>query len=221
MRCILPDLPGHGQSRNVELNTLAQAADTVAALIVGRFDSTPVNLVGLSFGSYVGLMLMARHPRLIRRGMLSGIQLGAIPNPWLMYVMSGLISPLILLPWFRRKSAEALGVTDPRVYNRADGSAILSPRTLRSVLRLASVFDVYELLPNINVPTLMIAGEREHSTILTSLSDYQRLMPNCTARTVPTLGHAWCNQDPDLFADTLRAWARDAPLPDLLRKVDP
>lgn len=77
---------------------------------------------------------------------------------------------------------------------------------MRAVLRLVSVFDVHDLLADIHVPTLMIAGGEEHSTIVNSLSDFQRLMPDCTARTVPDMGHAWCNQDPDLFAQTIQAW---------------
>lgn len=217
MRCLLPDLPGHGLSRNIKLRSLEQAADALAALIVDKYDSGPVHLVGLSFGGYVGLVLMARHPRLVRRSMLSGIHLGSIPSPRMMNLMAALMSPLIRLSWFRREMAEHLGVTDPEIYNRADGSANLSPRTFRAVLRLVSVFNVHELLPKINVPTLMIAGENEHSTIVESLYDFQRLMPDCTARIVPEMGHAWCNQDPCLFTQTVAAWLHRSTLP---RRLD-
>ncbi len=219
MRCLLPDLPGHGYSRNIELQTLAHAADTVAALLFEKPRHRPVHLVGLSFGGYVGLILMARHPQLISRAMLSGIHLGAIPNPRMMQCFAGAISPLIRLKWFRKRMAASLGVTTPEIYDRADGAANLSPRTLRRLLNLVSVFDVQDLLAEINVPTLMIAGEKEHPTILQSLSDFQHLMPQCTARTVPELGHAWCNQDPRLFTETVLAWVNRSPLPSQLTAV--
>ncbi|MEJ6394253.1 alpha/beta fold hydrolase [Gymnodinialimonas sp. 2305UL16-5] len=218
--CILPDLPGHGYSREIKLTTLEEAADAVAALIIDRYPGGPVHLVGLSFGAYVGLILMARHPQLIQRAMLSGLHLGALPQRRLMTLFAAVISPLIRLHVVRRKLAEPLGITDRSIYDRADGAANLTPRTLRSVFRLVSVFDVYDLLPTIPVPTLVIAGEREHSTITYSLNDFQRLMPNCAARIVPGLGHAWCREDPDLFAETVAAWQRGAPPPSDLAPID-
>lgn len=220
LRCILPDLPGHGYSREIDLLCLEQAADAVATLITEAYDARPVSIVGLSFGGYVGLMLMARHPQLVQRAMLSGIQLGSIPNAPIMNLFAGLISPLVRLHSFRRKMAAPLGVADPLIYDRTDGKANLTPRTLRKVVVLASVFDVHEVLPTIHVPTLMIAGANEHSTIVNSLAKYQRLMPDCTARTVPDMGHAWCNQDPDLFAQTVQAWEARAPLPPRLASVE-
>lgn len=221
MHCILPDLPGHGYSRNIELRSLEQAADAVATLIANKYGGGPVNIVGLSFGSYVGLMLMARHPGMVKRAMLSGIQLGSIPNPRVMNLFAGLMSPLMWFRGFRRKMAAPHGISDPNIYDRTDGAANLTPRTLRAVLRLASVFDVHDLLPQIEVPTLMIAGGEEHSTIIGSLSDFRRLMPDCTVRTVPDMGHAWCNQDPDLFAQTVQAWVNHERLSPRLDSVEP
>ncbi|MEO0931824.1 MAG: alpha/beta hydrolase [Pseudomonadota bacterium] len=215
-RCILPDLPGHGRSRHKDLVSLAQAADCIAERIVNAHGGRPVNIVGLSFGGYVGLMLIARHPELVKRAMLSGIHIGAIPNPRVMNLIAALMSPLIAVPWIRQRMAASMGVTDPRMLHRADGTANVTARTFRRIINLVSVFDVHNLLPQIVVPTLLIAGEDEHITILRSLHDYQRLMPHCVARTVPAMGHAWCNQDPDLFAEIVTAWVKGRSLPEKL-----
>ncbi|MFK7834984.1 MAG: alpha/beta fold hydrolase [Sulfitobacter sp.] len=217
LRCLIPDLPGHGGSQHQTLTSLEQAADSVAELIRATCGERPVTIVGLSFGGYVGLMLLARHPRLVRRAMLSGIHIGAIPKPQMMKLMAALMSPLIRLAWFRRKMAAPLGVTDPDIYSRADGSANVSAQTFRRVIGLVLMFDVYSLLPEIDVPTLIVAGENEHETILRALTEYQERMPNCVARIVPKMGHAWCNQDPDLFAGTVTSWVHDTLLPDPLR----
>ena len=154
--------------------------------------------------------------------MLSGIHIGAVPNPCLMNLIARVMSPLIAVPWIRRKMAASMGVTNPSVLSRADGTANVSARTFRQVMGLVSVFDVHNLLPEIDVPTLIIAGENEHETILRSLhNNYQRLMPHCVARSVPAMGHAWCNQDPDLFAQTVKAWVKDIALPDQLMSPKP
>ncbi|UWR47025.1 alpha/beta fold hydrolase [Phaeobacter inhibens] len=220
MRCIFVDLPGHGYSREIQLTSLEQAADAVAMVIERGFESGPVNLVGLSFGGYVGLTLMIRHPHLIRRAMISGIHLGSIPNARAMNAFATVMSPLIQLRWVRRRLAEPLGITDPAIINRTDGRPNLTPRTMRAVLRLVSVFDVHDALPSISVPTLVIAGGNEHATIVNSLDDFQDAMQNCTARTVPGMGHAWCNEDPRLFAQTAQAWCDEEPLPSQLDFVE-
>jgi len=220
-RCILPDLPGHGLSRDIELQSLTQASDRVATMIRERSGGGPVDLVGLSFGSYVGLLLMLRHPRLVGRAMLSGIHLGSIPNRVRTNLLIGLISPLFSFGWFRTRMAGSLQVSAHDILNRADGSANVSPQTLRTVMRLVSDFDLQDELPKIDVPTLVIAGAKEQATILDSLLDYRRSMPDCTARTVPEMGHAWCYQDPALFAETVRAWVGQAPLPHRLDVVEP
>lgn len=219
MHCIFLDLPGHGYSREIDLTSLEQAADAVAMVIEQGYAGGPVNLVGLSFGGYVGVTLMIRHPHLVRRAMISGIHLGSIPNARAMNAFAAVMSPLIRLRWMRRRLAEPLGITDPTIINRTDGEPNLTPRTMRAVLRLVSVFDVHDALPSIPVPALMIAGGNEHATIVDSLADFQDLMQNCTARTVPGMGHAWCNEDPGLFVQTAQAWCDEAPLPSHLEPV--
>lgn len=123
LHCIVPDLPGHGYSRPIELRSLEQAADEVATLIIHKFGERAVNVVGISFGGYVGLMLMARHPRMVQRAMLSGIHLDSVPNPWVMNLFAGLMSPLMRFRGCRRKMAAGLGVSDPHIYDRTDDAA--------------------------------------------------------------------------------------------------
>lgn len=217
VRCLLPDLPGNGGSQHIPLQSLEQEADAVAALIEETCATRLVTLVGLSFGGYVALHVLARHPHLVKRAMISGIHLGAIPNPRAMSVMAAVMSPLVQFGWFRRKMAAPLGITDPQIYSRADGSGNVFPRTFRQVINLVLRFNVHDLLPGIEVPTLMIAGAKEHETILHSLTEFETRMPACTARIVPGMGHAWCNQDPALFAATIAVWVAAASLPDTLR----
>ncbi len=219
LHCIFVDLPGHGYSRDIDLTSLDQAADAVAMVIEQDFEGRQINLVGLSFGGYVGLTLMARHPHLIRRAMLSGIHIGKIPNARAINLFARLMSPLIRLRWMRRKLAEPLGVTDMSIIDRTDGQPNLTPRTMRAILRLVSVFDVQDDLRSIRTPTLMIAGGNEHATIVESLHVFEAAMPACTTRIVPEMGHAWCNEDPPLFARTVQAWCDGDALPPLLIPV--
>ncbi|MEO9875256.1 MAG: alpha/beta hydrolase [Anderseniella sp.] len=219
--CVLPDLPGHGNSRNVPFDSIEGCADELAGFIKQQTFTGPVDLVGLSFGSYVGLLLMARHPHLVRSAMLSGFHVCGMPNPRLMKLMGYITAPLMQLRWMRRKNAQAMGLKDDSLTSDEQGNPLADVATVRRLLNEAVDFDAREILSAIDIPTLAIAGGKEHKTILKSLSLLQDRMPDCIARIVPGSGHAWCAEHPDLFAATVRSWVSSQAVPDRLEAVKP
>ncbi len=219
--CVLPDLPGHGHSRHVPFECIEQSADELAHFIEQQAFGGPVDIVGLSFGSYVGLLLMARHPELVRKAMLSGFHVTGMPSPRLMKLIGYFAAPLMHLSWMRRQNARAMGLKDDSSMVDEEGKPHAGVQTVRRVLNAAVDFDAQELLSTTNIPTLAIAGGKEHKTILNSLSLLQDQMPGCVSCIVPGMGHAWCAEDPALFAETVRSWTSSQPLPDQLEVVRP
>lgn len=216
---VLPDLPGHGESAFRKLTSLEKAADDLADLIEYHLDGRPVDIVGLSFGAYVGLTLMRRHPHLVERSCLSGFHAGDMPNPKMMKFMLFAFSPLMRFGWFHKRSGKSMGVKDTSLFVGRDGKPNLTPATLRTLLGLVIDFDARPFLPEIAIPTLVLAGEKEHPAILKSLEEFSDLMSSCQAGVVPGLGHAWCAEDPDLFSDTVRRWMSSERLPGQLQMI--
>jgi hypothetical protein len=60
---------------------------------------------------------------------------------------------------------------------------------------------------------LALAGEREQGLVVRSLGVVAGAFPQGEARIVPGVGHAWNGEDPDLFADVVRAQVAGARLP--------
>lgn len=216
---IIPDLPGHGKSRERPLLSLEQVADDVAHLIKELFGDQPVDLVGLSFGGYISLVLLIRHPALIRRAMISGVHAGNMPHPKLMVLAMTISSPLMKFQWFRKKMVKMMGLDDYSLASDEKGRANANPKTMRKVGKLAIEFDAREQISSIATPALIVAGAKEHDSICNDLVLFQSEMQNCRAMTVPEMGHGWCGEDPKLFAETVRAWLNDEPLPEKLLSV--
>lgn len=216
--CVCIDLPGHGKSKAVEVTDFAKAGDAVAE-IIGTLGGAPVNIAGLSMGSYIGFQLMARHPGLVRSAVLSGFQCDPIPSSAFLRAMMHVSSWMMVSRRSREKMARSMGVMDVRLISQPDRRANASAATMRKIGANALAFDVRVHLPDVPARTLVIAGEKEHSAISASLPVFQDRMPNCMARQVAGLGHGWLARDPDLFAATLKAWIRQETLPERLASV--
>ncbi|MEL7524810.1 MAG: alpha/beta hydrolase [Pseudomonadota bacterium] len=216
--CVCPDLPGHGQSKGVGVTDFDAAADAVAE-VIESLGTAPVCLAGLSMGSYIGFRLLARHPHLVDSAVFSGFQHTPIHVSGVMRALMHASSFMMNSRKNREKMARSLGVNDPSLVSQRGGRPNASSKTMRKISSLALDFDVSADLPSVETSTLVLAGETEHAAIVSSLQAFQSGMPHCTARIVPGLGHGWIATEPDLFAETLRAWFLQEPLSDRLVAV--
>jgi 2-succinyl-6-hydroxy-2,4-cyclohexadiene-1-carboxylate synthase len=80
------------------------------------------------------------------------------------------------------------------------------PRSLASLLRTAGqgvLPDVWERLPHLPVPTLLVAGESDDAYVDAAYR-MAEAMPRATARLIPGSGHAPQLEAPDSFVLALR-----------------
>lgn len=212
-RCIVPDLPGHGQSADVRWISLPETARMVAEIIRQRATGGKAHIVGLSLGSYVGLQLMSDAGETVERAVLSGLNVLPLPGFGLMSAMGYAMVPFLKTNAFIRANARALRVPDDSYTGYARSVRQLSRR---SYLRASGDAGRFRLPPNvasITVPTLLVAGAREHPLILRSLRETVVALPNAEGRIAPDVGHGWNGEQPELFTQTVSAWITWSPLP--------
>ncbi|MCV0425662.1 MAG: alpha/beta hydrolase [Roseibium sp.] len=215
--CVCPDLPGHGRSRNIPVTDFADASDAVAE-VAAKTGASPVNIAGLSMGSYIGFHLMMRHSDLVENAVLSGFQHDRIEAPAIMRAMMHVSSWMMNSKRTREKMARSMGVSNIGLISH-NGRPNASAATMRKISRLALDFDVSNELSRVSTRTLVLTGEKEHPAVKASLPVFQERMPNCEARVIPKLGHGWLARDPELYCETLRAWFTDLTLPGQLERV--
>lgn len=74
-RCLLPDLPGHGQSAGVGVADLAEAARGLLGLLDDR-GVEACSVVGYSMGGRLGLYLALEHPERVERAVIESASPG-------------------------------------------------------------------------------------------------------------------------------------------------
>jgi pimeloyl-ACP methyl ester carboxylesterase len=214
--CLAVDLPGNGDSYQVEWVSFAETAVALAQIIRNRASGGQAHVVGLSLGGYAALQLLADFPELVLSTVVSGVTIRPFPNT-LMYkllprlvsrttgwsLMISLMSKMMQLPdeakpLYRRDSKRLKPQTTNRVYDE--------------VLKFTLLPGLAEQAPRL----LAVAGEKEAGLVLESLADFHRVETAVTA-IVPNAHHGWNGEFPELFTEMVENWVEERPLPTALR----
>lgn len=220
---LIPDLPGFGTSNAEPWTTVAEVADSVAAIIRERAHDGRAHVVGLSLGAVVGTVLVARHPELARSAMFTGAPLQGVGTATR---VSGLAQIRL---WgsrsYWRVMARAFRLPGDSVDTFVETGMGIDRASARRML-----IQVYEGVPAADLeglrraptPILMLAGEREPKAVHRALTEVTTRAPKAVARMVPRMHHAWSAEDPELFRRVLQHWlAVRKPGPELASGLQP
>ena len=235
--CYALSLPGHFPAvfpsgfRKEQLTTDMLALTMVEAIcrIAGE---RPVTLMGQSTGGFAVLNLAARSPDLVRRvicisgfthGRWNGflglnqdlVRMGA-PGKTIfkaIYRLAGL-SPGIF------KLVMGIYAADARqLYaNRANAEAIersiynFQQLDLDAMVQYFAVMpdmDITSLLPRIQAPTLVIAGEQDRTVSTDESRRIASLVPNAELAVIPGAGHLSFLERPEEYQKTLSRWLKE------------
>jgi len=211
--CLAPDLPGHGQSADVVPLVVRDTAHYLADVIRASTPDGKAHVVGLSFGGVIAQALMVAAPEVVDHAILSGT--GTRLGKFLVSVQR-LNEPILRL--LRPEQLAALVAIQfgiPSQYRdllRDDFKAF-------SVDAFMQVLEAYldiEMPSKTISPTLVVVGQKETFFAKQAARQLSRSIPGARGVMIPKVGHVWNLQAPDLFADTVRAWLADRPLPDTL-----
>lgn len=208
-RCIIPDLRGHGRSEVSRSISMAEFADDLAGVLDAVDERRPVALVGLSMGGIIALEFFRRHrPRLRALGLINtranaenaeGVErrrkmaeaalrqgTGAIVE----LMISGLFGPGF--PRDQRDAWQARMSATP-----AEGSAA-------AALALGARRESYSTLAEIDIPTLVVAGDRDTITPVATLREIHEGIRGSRFEIFENCGHVPPVEFPDRFTSLLR-----------------
>ena len=205
-RAIAWDMPGYGLSAPIEPYTFKGLAQSCVALLEG-LQSGPVILLGHSMGGMVAQELVARRPDLVSRLVLCGTSasFGKPDGDWQRQFVLERTAPLDqgrsmadlaeqLVPQMIGPGALPEGV---RLATQCMAS--VNPSTYRRALQALVCFDRRAGLAQINVPTLLLAGEFDRNAPATVMKKMAEAVPRSSYVEIKGCGHLQNLEAPDDF----------------------
>lgn len=207
------DAPGAGGSSDPpESFGMAGYADCLAGF-VGRLGLERPHVAGLSFGGALALEFHRRHPAIPRTLTLVSAYAG-----W-----GGSLPPDVADQRLRQALMLAdlppdafAGTLLPTMFSEAApedvdefGASMLAfhPAGFRAMAR-ASAEDLRGALPHINVPTLLVYGDKDVRASLTVAEDLRAAIPGSALVVLPGAGHACNIEAPEAFNNAVRNFLR-------------
>jgi pimeloyl-ACP methyl ester carboxylesterase len=222
------DEPGAGRSSDLPAEFgLADYADCLAALLE-RLDLGPAHVAGLSWGGTVALELYRLHPERVATLILVDTYAGwrgSLPEEEVQARIAGVRQMLAAGAHAFDPALPGLFAGDPPadvVPLLEEMAADVRPESMRSALLAMAGADLRDLLPRIDVPTLLIWGELDTRSPLFVARQFEQAIPDTELVILADAGHVSNLEQPTLFNDAVRRFCRaHPPRPDSDRPIAP
>jgi 3-oxoadipate enol-lactonase len=205
-RAIAWDMPGYGHSPPIEPYTFKGLAESCIRLIEGlKCDN--VVLVGHSMGGMVAQEVIARRPDLVSKLVLCGTSasFGKPDGDWQREFIAQRTAPLDQGRTMAQLAEQLIpqmigpGSLPEGVRLAAHCMALVSPATYRRALEALVTFDRRANLTQIQVPTLLIAGEHDRNAPPEVMKKMADAIPRSTFIQMRGIGHLQNLEAPEDF----------------------
>ena len=205
-RAVAWDMPGYGHSAPIEPYTFKGLAASCIALIES-LRCGHVTLVGHSMGGMVAQEVVARRPELVSKLVLAGTSpsFGKPGGDWQQGFIAERTAPLDAGLSMAELAARLVpGMVGPEALPEGLKLAthcmgLVNPSTYRRALEALVTFDRRANLPNIAVPTLLIAGEHDRNAPPAVMKKMAGSIPGSTYIELAGVGHLQNLEAPDDF----------------------
>ncbi len=209
------DAPGVGRSSDPpESLGMAGYADCLAEF-VARLGLEKPHVAGLSFGGALALELYRRHSDIPATLILASAYAGWTGSLPADVAEQRLRQALVLADL---SPDEFVGALLPTMFSEATppesvdefGATMLAfhPPGFRAMAR-ASAEDLRDVLPHINVPTLLVCGDKDVRAPLSVAEDLRAAISGSTLVVLPDTGHLCNIETPEEFNRAVRTFLRD------------
>lgn len=208
--CIVPDLPEHGKSMEEGPLSIKDSAVRIARLIEERANGGKAIVIGHSLGAKVAVELIAVRPDLVGCAVVASALFRpvrlflAIHKPFIYKMSVWMIKPKSIL------SLLVKNFKFPGSYYRdnciKDFQKLTPDILYREYDQLYQNLNLPEGLGRAEVPTLVIAGDREPKAMKQSVSDIAGALPGATGAYMLKGDHTYPWSMYESFNEIVRMW---------------
>ena len=205
--CLAPDLPGYGDSPDPTGTGLGAIAADVADVLDGQ----PAHVLGVSFGALTALALARARPELVTSLVLADATLGRASSTleererWLRH-REGLANDLATRSVERAGEIAGRNATPEVIQEIARHMRRARPSGYMAVARAIAKTDARPWLGGIGQPALLLCGEDDRVTGMGVSQTLLDQLPNAELVVIVGAGHAPHVEQPDRFAEAVRAF---------------
>ena len=203
------DLPGHGKSCGPALNTIAEMADRVAALL-DKLEISQATLVGHSMGALIALDLAGRRPERVRALALLGVAERMPVHPDLQAAAgrNEVLAAELVTSWSHARRGQVGGHPAPGLWMAGSAVRLIDRApdgVLAADLAACNAYDQSrERAANVRCPTLFLLGAADRMTPPLKAKPLIDAIAGARTITLPTAGHMMMTEQPDAVTDALR-----------------
>ena len=181
--CLMPDLPGHGNSNQVEWVSFQDTARQVADLLKERVPGKRAHVVGYSLGAYVTAHLLATAPELVDHAIICGVAARPLPNSALF--MNRLVVHFIKSEFLWDGLGRMWGIPHEEHDEFVRTGLSISQSSYRRINDELASARLPAELENANCPTLIVNGQKEPKVVVQSVADLVTGLPNAQGYLAP------------------------------------
>lgn len=215
--CIIPDLPEHGKSSVLNHFTIDDAAEGIVELIKEHAHNRRVHLVGISLGAQVVLQILSKTPELVDSAFISGALISGDSNNEILlkslYHTLEVYQPVKNSDFFIKANMRMYNLPKRFYEEFKKSTASIANENLEEILRENITFKLPPDLENLEVPVLVMVGEKDYKIIKKSAFAIIEKIPESESAMACNVGHLWNLESPELFNKTLYSWLTQRKLP--------
>ncbi len=204
------DEPGAGRSSNVPEGFVLRDYASCLAALIEKVDLGSANVVGLSWGGSVVLELYRHRPDLVATLILADTYAGwkgSLPEEEVQVRVAGARQVLAAPPGEFDPTLPGLFAGDPPAEFLPLLEAVAAdvrPASMKTALLVMAETDQRDLLPRIDVPTLLIWGELDARSPLSVAHQFEEAIPDAELVVIPGAGHLSNLERPEQFNRAIR-----------------
>lgn len=198
--------------------TVEQMADDAAALL-SKLGIVSAHVLGYSMGGMIAQALAVRHPDKVDNLVIaaSAPRVSTL-NRLVCLSCQKILShgvpredaQALMIPWFF-SNAFLTNLVEGKLANPLPKLEPQMPQTPHGLLhqfQALATFDMRSLLGTINVPTLIIAGEKDLLMPIEDAQELARLIPDARLVVIPHAGHLLIHEQPAVFLQMVSAFMK-------------